>query len=282
MGGGEVERHPASQSRGGDRRLRRWLAQQAVPGDVQDIGASGPTSGSNVSGCKQTRDAGIGQPSSARRRAPAWTRPRRRRHRSPGRRPPRRGVRDRRRRSRTTGSVPRAQIRRALAPSALAQAATFAAWPPAASRIVAGVSPSAASRRQRQHDHIEVQIADRADQRWATRRVLHRSCMDHRGPGGPTLDWVRLAVDGVAFRTRGRLRARRNRAGRRRPRGRARVDDHHARAAPPENVEAAIDFERTVAESGAVPATIAVIDGVARIGVEPEQLERLAASRARR
>ncbi len=45
----------------------------------------------------------------------------------------------------------------------------------------------------------------------------------------------------------------------------------------PQNVEAAVEFERTVAESGAVPATIAVIDGVAWIGAEHEQIERLAA-----
>jgi pseudouridylate synthase len=44
----------------------------------------------------------------------------------------------------------------------------------------------------------------------------------------------------------------------------------------PDNVQAAIDFERTVADGGAVPATIAVLDGVAHIGVEPDQLERLA------
>src|ERR1700749_3110488 len=44
----------------------------------------------------------------------------------------------------------------------------------------------------------------------------------------------------------------------------------------PESIEAALDFERTVLDSGAAPATIAVIDGVARIGVEPEELERLA------
>ncbi len=44
----------------------------------------------------------------------------------------------------------------------------------------------------------------------------------------------------------------------------------------PVNVEAAIDFERTVAESGAVPATIAMLDGVVHIGVEPDQLARLA------
>lgn len=45
----------------------------------------------------------------------------------------------------------------------------------------------------------------------------------------------------------------------------------------PDNVAAAIDFEQTVTDAGAVPATIAVIDGVARVGVEPELLERLAA-----
>jgi pseudouridine-5'-phosphate glycosidase len=44
----------------------------------------------------------------------------------------------------------------------------------------------------------------------------------------------------------------------------------------PQNIEAAMDFERTVLTSGAVPATIAVLDGVARIGVEPEQLQQLA------
>jgi pseudouridine-5'-phosphate glycosidase len=44
----------------------------------------------------------------------------------------------------------------------------------------------------------------------------------------------------------------------------------------PENIEAAMDFERTVAESGAVPATIAMLDGVVHIGVEPDQLQQLA------
>jgi pseudouridine-5'-phosphate glycosidase len=44
----------------------------------------------------------------------------------------------------------------------------------------------------------------------------------------------------------------------------------------PENVEAALDFERVVTESGATPATIAVIDGVVRIGLEGDQLEALA------
>ncbi|HUA05501.1 MAG TPA: pseudouridine-5'-phosphate glycosidase [Solirubrobacteraceae bacterium] len=44
----------------------------------------------------------------------------------------------------------------------------------------------------------------------------------------------------------------------------------------PENVRAAVEFERTVAEHGAVPATIAMLDGVAHIGLEPAQLERLA------
>jgi len=44
----------------------------------------------------------------------------------------------------------------------------------------------------------------------------------------------------------------------------------------PENVEAARQFEETVRERGAVPATIAVLDGVAHVGLEGEELERLA------
>jgi pseudouridylate synthase len=44
----------------------------------------------------------------------------------------------------------------------------------------------------------------------------------------------------------------------------------------PENVDAAVSFERTVADSGAVPATIAILDGVPHVGLEPGQLERLA------
>lgn len=43
----------------------------------------------------------------------------------------------------------------------------------------------------------------------------------------------------------------------------------------PENLAAAQEFERTVAERGAVPATIAMLDGVAHIGLEPGELERL-------
>jgi pseudouridine-5'-phosphate glycosidase len=46
----------------------------------------------------------------------------------------------------------------------------------------------------------------------------------------------------------------------------------------PENVRAALEFEHAVADRGAVPATIAVLDGVAHVGLEPEQLERLAAT----
>ena len=46
----------------------------------------------------------------------------------------------------------------------------------------------------------------------------------------------------------------------------------------PENLQAALEFERTVVESGAVPATIAVLDGVAHVGLEPDQLERLVAT----
>ncbi len=44
----------------------------------------------------------------------------------------------------------------------------------------------------------------------------------------------------------------------------------------PENVEAAASFERTVADSGAVPATIAILDGVPHVGLEPDQLQKLA------
>jgi pseudouridine-5'-phosphate glycosidase len=46
----------------------------------------------------------------------------------------------------------------------------------------------------------------------------------------------------------------------------------------PENVQAALEFEATVAERGAVPATIAVLDGVAHVGLEPTELDRLAGS----
>jgi pseudouridine-5'-phosphate glycosidase len=46
----------------------------------------------------------------------------------------------------------------------------------------------------------------------------------------------------------------------------------------PENLEAALSFERTVTEHGAVPATIAVLDGTVHVGLEGDQLKRLAAS----
>ena len=46
----------------------------------------------------------------------------------------------------------------------------------------------------------------------------------------------------------------------------------------PENIRAAREFEETVAGRGAVPATIAVLDGVPHVGLEPEELERLAGS----
>ncbi|MGZ6259030.1 MAG: pseudouridine-5'-phosphate glycosidase, partial [Candidatus Limnocylindrales bacterium] len=43
----------------------------------------------------------------------------------------------------------------------------------------------------------------------------------------------------------------------------------------PDNVQAALQFEETVAERGAVPATIAVLDGVAHIGLDTPELQRL-------
>jgi pseudouridylate synthase len=48
----------------------------------------------------------------------------------------------------------------------------------------------------------------------------------------------------------------------------------------PENLQAALEFEQTVADHGAVPATIAVFDGVAHVGLEADALERLAGSDA--
>ena len=46
----------------------------------------------------------------------------------------------------------------------------------------------------------------------------------------------------------------------------------------PDNVRAAREFEQSVLDGGAVPATIAVLDGAPHVGLEPDQLERLAAS----
>jgi pseudouridine-5'-phosphate glycosidase len=45
----------------------------------------------------------------------------------------------------------------------------------------------------------------------------------------------------------------------------------------PRNLEVAAELEAIVREAGAVPATIAVLDGVARIGLEKAELERIAA-----
>lgn len=44
----------------------------------------------------------------------------------------------------------------------------------------------------------------------------------------------------------------------------------------PRNLEAAREFERIVRDGGAVPATIAVVDGVARVGLDDAALERIA------
>ena len=46
----------------------------------------------------------------------------------------------------------------------------------------------------------------------------------------------------------------------------------------PENLAAALEFEQTVAQCGAVPATIAMLDGVAHVGLARDQLEQLANS----
>ncbi|HTP22995.1 MAG TPA: pseudouridine-5'-phosphate glycosidase [Solirubrobacteraceae bacterium] len=44
----------------------------------------------------------------------------------------------------------------------------------------------------------------------------------------------------------------------------------------PDNLQAALEFERAVADGGAVPATIAVLDGVPHVGLDDGELERLA------
>lgn len=46
----------------------------------------------------------------------------------------------------------------------------------------------------------------------------------------------------------------------------------------PQNLETAQDVERVVRDAGAVPATIAIMDGKFRIGLDPDQLEKLASS----
>lgn len=46
----------------------------------------------------------------------------------------------------------------------------------------------------------------------------------------------------------------------------------------PENLQAAREFEQTVAEHGAVPATIAILDGVPHVGLQDEELHHLGAS----
>jgi pseudouridine-5'-phosphate glycosidase len=44
----------------------------------------------------------------------------------------------------------------------------------------------------------------------------------------------------------------------------------------PQNLEIALELEETVRRNGAVPATIAVVDGVAKVGLTPSELERFA------
>jgi pseudouridylate synthase len=46
----------------------------------------------------------------------------------------------------------------------------------------------------------------------------------------------------------------------------------------PDNLQAALEFERTVTEAGALPATIGVLDGVVHVGLEADALQRLAGS----
>src|ERR671921_526378 len=43
---------------------------------------------------------------------------------------------------------------------------------------------------------------------------------------------------------------------------------------PGEGVEVAVESERRVREAGAVPATVGVLDGRVRVGLDPGELER--------
>ena len=47
-----------------------------------------------------------------------------------------------------------------------------------------------------------------------------------------------------------------------------------------ENLHAALEFERAVADGGAVPATIAVLDGVVHVGLEADELQELSGTGA--
>jgi pseudouridine-5'-phosphate glycosidase len=47
-----------------------------------------------------------------------------------------------------------------------------------------------------------------------------------------------------------------------------------------ENLQAALEFEQAVADRGAVPATIAILDGVPHVGLEADELQRLAGTEA--
>ncbi len=48
----------------------------------------------------------------------------------------------------------------------------------------------------------------------------------------------------------------------------------------PANVEMAREVEQIIRDGGAVPATVAVLDGIPRVGLEPDELEMLADGRA--
>jgi len=47
----------------------------------------------------------------------------------------------------------------------------------------------------------------------------------------------------------------------------------------PENVNTALELERIVRENGSIPATIAIIDGIIKVGLEKEDIERIGNSK---
>lgn len=102
-----------------------------------------------------------------------------------------------------------------------------------------------------------------------------RTCSTTSGPdvrhdAATRLRSAHAWVSGTGRPPRGR-RGARGRAGRRRPG----EHDPRPRPAPGDNRRIADEIEGTVRDVGAVPATIAVLDGVVHVGLTSEQLDRL-------
>ena len=169
-------------------------------------------------------------------------------------------------------------------------------WPPRAwgpggdvRGLAAGAQPDrrrriavAGQRCRGQHDHVEDQVTHRADERRAPRvggwvgPVHALMIAPQRGPDRAGV--LRFALVTVTASPQPLVLS-------------ERVAAALSAGAPvvalestiithglphPDNVQAARDFEQTVSDAGATPATIAVLDGVPHIGIDGDQLERLA------